>query len=109
MTYNLDMILAQTERTKTRARFIERLEAERESPFPDDRGSEDALELLRSKRQEFTMREIKILIGNLHLRDACHALTWVTDELHHGVPYAGDDTEIWERWLSHDGWDLPPR
>ena len=108
-TYNLNEILARTEWSRTRRLVIDRLEALQDSPFPDDRGSIEALAILRSKRQEFTMREIKIVIGNMALRDACHALTWVTGELHHGVPYAGDDIEIWEGWLSHDGWDLPPR
>lgn len=106
-TYNLNEILSKTNWVQRRAQLVAQIEGTLESPFPDDRRSDEALALLRSKRQAFTMREIKILIGNMMLRDACHALTWVSDKMHHGVPYRSDD-DSWERWLSHDGWDQAP-
>lgn len=105
-TYNLNEILAQTQWIKTRRLAIAQVRATQESPFPGDRRSEEALALLTSKRREFTMREIKVILSNCMLRDICHALSFLGDTLYHGVPF---NDETWEDWLSHDDWDQAPR
>ncbi len=106
-TYNLNEILAHTLRVRTRRLAIDQVQLNLESPFDCDVRSEEALALLRSKRREFTMREVKIIISNFTLRDILTALNWVSGiSLHHSCPF-GEDT--WEDWLRHDGWDQPPR
>lgn len=104
-TYTLTEILVHTLRVRSPRLAIAQVREALESPFPDDRRSGEALALLRSKRQAFTMREVKVIISNFTLRDILTALTWVSGELHHGVPYT-DDT--WEAWLDHDDWGQPP-
>ncbi len=105
LTYRLIPILDHTLRVRTRRLAIAQVQYSLESPFGGDVRSEEALALLRSKRQAFTMREVKIIISNFTLRDILTALTWVSGELYHGVPY-NDDT--WEAWLDHEDWGQAP-